>query len=203
MDRTVLWVARVAWLLLPVTVGAAASRAGSDTSTAVHTVAAIELWALWAVGLVAALVPTTASLTVLRLLAPAPGWSRRRPRRTRTWLASRGGDEAVVAVVFRPASVGSSQARPTATRPATRSARPPLVLGPLPAVALHGRRGRGPLRWPPAGLRACRDAHRRARAGRAPRRFTCCRAGSVFVPAVGPPTTRLADRAFRWIEVGR
>ena len=72
MDRTVLWVARVAWLLLPVTVGAAASRAGSDTSTAVHTVAAIELWALWAVGLVAALVPTTASLTVLRLLAPAP-----------------------------------------------------------------------------------------------------------------------------------
>ena len=36
MDRSAVWLARVAWLLLPVTVGAAVAQAGSGTSTAVH-----------------------------------------------------------------------------------------------------------------------------------------------------------------------
>jgi hypothetical protein len=76
----------VAWLLLPVTVGAAARPPGR-TSTAVHTVAAIELWALWAVDLVAALVPTTANLTVLRLLARSRAGAAVASSRTRTWLA--------------------------------------------------------------------------------------------------------------------
>ena len=177
MDRTVLWVARVAWLLLPVTVGAAASRAGSDTSTAIHIVAAVELWALWAAGLVAALVPTTASLTVLRLLAPAPvlvaavalvahpdldrrarrrGRCGRRGRRLPPWP--------------RPGllpGLGLRRRSPLPAPPARR-ARP---RSPPPAVAVHGRgdRRRAAAAGRPAvGSGRRRDAHRRPRAGRAP-----------------------------------
>jgi len=72
VGRTSLWVLRVLWLLLPLTAGVAMGDLLDGTSTAVGLVAAIGLWGLWAVGLVAGLVPTTVALTVLRLLAPAP-----------------------------------------------------------------------------------------------------------------------------------
>ena len=214
MDRTVLWVARVAWLLLPVTVGAAASRAGSDTSTAVHTVAAIELWALWAVGLVAALVPTTASLTVLRLLAPAPVLVAAVALLAHRDLVGVLGVVmgAVVAVtVFRP-GLGRVFCQGSAYGDEARyPLRPPgaLVLGPLPllwlfmAAAVAG----GPLllaarQWAPGVVVTLIAALALAVL---PRRFhLLSRRFLVFVPAglVVHDHLVLAETAlFRWIEV--
>ena len=72
MARTLVWVLRLLWLLLPLTTGLAAGELVDDASTPVRLVAAVGLWGLWLVGLVACLVPTTVALTVLRLLAPAP-----------------------------------------------------------------------------------------------------------------------------------
>lgn len=58
------------WIALAVTApGFGDALAGADRS--VQLVAAIGLWVTWAVGLLASLVPTTVSLTVLRLLVPA------------------------------------------------------------------------------------------------------------------------------------
>ena len=214
MDRTVLWVARAAWLLLPVTVGAAASRAGSDTSTAVHTVAAIELWALWVVGLVAALVPTTASLTVLRLLAPAPVLVAAVALVAHPDLVGVLGVVmgAVVAVaVFRP-GLGRAFCQGSAYGDEARyPLRPPgaLVLGPLPllwlfmAAAIAG----GPLllaarQWAPGVVMTLIAALALAVL---PRRFhLLSRRFLVFVPAglVVHDHLVLAETAlFRWIEV--
>ncbi len=72
MGRSLVWVLRLLWLILPLTVGIAAGELLDGSSTPVGLVAAIGLWGLWAVGLVACLVPTTVALTVARLLAPAP-----------------------------------------------------------------------------------------------------------------------------------
>jgi hypothetical protein len=214
MDRTVLWVARVAWLLLPVTVGAAVSRAGSDTSTAVHTVAAVELWALWAAGLVAALVPTTASLTVLRLLAPAPVLVAAVALVAHPHLIGVLGVVvgAVVAVaVFRP-DLGRAFCQGSAYGDEARyPLRPPgaLVLGPLPllwlfmAAAIAG----GPLllaarQWAPGVVVTLIAALALAVL---PRRFhLLSRRFLVFVPAglVVHDHLVLAETAlFRWIEV--
>ena len=65
------WLVRVAWLVLPLTVGPALTSALDDASTAVRVVGAALAWAAWAVVLVAVLVPRTTSLTVLRVGAPA------------------------------------------------------------------------------------------------------------------------------------
>ena len=67
-----MWAARAAWAALPVGVGPALGHALAGTSRAVQLTGSIGAWAAWGVGLVAALVPTTVSLTVWRLLAPAP-----------------------------------------------------------------------------------------------------------------------------------
>jgi hypothetical protein len=72
MARTLVRVLRLLWLLLPLTTGIAVGGLIDDASTPVRLVAAVGLWGLWLVGLVACLVPTTVALTVLRLLAPAP-----------------------------------------------------------------------------------------------------------------------------------
>jgi hypothetical protein len=71
MDRLGPWPARVAWVLLPVVAGAALADALDGRSTAVQWVASIGLWAVWAGVLVATLLPRTASLTALRIAAPA------------------------------------------------------------------------------------------------------------------------------------
>jgi hypothetical protein len=214
MDRTVLWVARVAWLLLPVTVGAAASRAGSDTSTAIHAVAAVELWALWAVGLVAVLVPTTASLTVLRLLAPAPVLVAAVALVAHPDLIGVFGlvvGAVVVVAVFRP-GLGRLFCQGSAYGDEARyPLRPPgaLVLGPLPllwlfmAAAVAG----GPLllaarQWAPGVVLTLIAALALAVL---PRRFhLLSRRFLVFVPAglVLHDHLVLAETAlFRWIEV--
>jgi len=214
MDRTVLWVARVAWLLLPATVGTAASRAASDTSTAVHTVAAVELWALWAAGLVAALVPTTAGLTVLRLLAPAPLLVAAVAFVAHPDLVGVLGvvvGALVVGAVFRPA-LGRTFCQGSAYGDEARfPLRPPgaLVLGPLPllwvfmAAAVAG----GPLllaarQWAPGVVVTLIGALALAVL---PRRFhLLSRRFLVFVPAglVVHDHLVLAETAlFRWVEV--
>jgi hypothetical protein len=214
MDRTTLWVARVAWLLLPVTVGIAATRAGSDTSTAIHTVAAVELWALWAVGLVAALVPTTASLTILRLLAPVPLLVAAVALVAHPDLVGVLGvvvGAVVVVAVFRP-GLGRIFCQGSAYGDEDRfPLRPPgaLVLGPLPvlwvfmAAAVAG----GPLllaarQWAPGIVVTLIAALTLAVL---PRRFhLLSRRFLVFVPAglVVHDHLVLAETAlFRWVEV--
>ena len=214
MDRTALWMARVAWLLLPVTVGAAASRAGSDTSTAIHAVAAVELWALWAVGLVAVLVPTTASLTVLRLLAPAPVLVAAVALVAHPDLIGVLGlvvGAVVVVAVFRP-GLGRLFCQGSAYGDEARyPLRPPgaLVLGPLPLLWLFmaATVAGGPLllaaqQWAPGVVLTLIAALALAVL---PRRFhLLSRRFLVFVPAglVVHDHLVLAETAlFRWIEV--
>ncbi len=73
------WAPALAWLSLPLTAGPAFARALDERSTAVTLTGAIGLWALWLVGLIAAFVPSTVSLTTIRILMPASviaaGWA--------------------------------------------------------------------------------------------------------------------------------
>jgi hypothetical protein len=64
------WATAVAWVVLPFLAGPSFGDALDPRSRAVQLVGTIGLWALWALGLVASLVPSTASLTVIRILAP-------------------------------------------------------------------------------------------------------------------------------------
>src|ERR671910_1895798 len=65
------WPARLTWLLLPLVSGPALGDALNGTSRPVQVVASVGLWVGWAAVLVATLVPTTVSLTALRVVAPA------------------------------------------------------------------------------------------------------------------------------------
>ncbi|HEX9969790.1 MAG TPA: hypothetical protein VGB03_06595 [Acidimicrobiales bacterium] len=62
---------RVAWAVLPFTVGSAAGDLLDGRSAAVRLAAAVVLWAGWATTLVAVLVPHPVSLTAVRVAAPA------------------------------------------------------------------------------------------------------------------------------------
>ena len=64
------WVLRVVWALLPLTAGPVLASGLDGRSGPVQLVAAIGLWAGWALGLLATLVPHPLGLTALRLLAP-------------------------------------------------------------------------------------------------------------------------------------
>jgi hypothetical protein len=68
----VTWLLRFVWVTLPLSVAPAIGHTLSTTSGPVRVVAAVGLWLAWFVGLVASFVPTTGSLTALRLLAPFP-----------------------------------------------------------------------------------------------------------------------------------
>jgi hypothetical protein len=59
------------WAALPFTVGPALADALEPSSTAVRAVASTVAWTIWAVVLVASLVPRTTSLTIVRIGAPA------------------------------------------------------------------------------------------------------------------------------------
>ncbi len=65
------WATAAIWLTLPFTAGTAFGDALDPRSRGVQVVATVALWVLWLAGLVAALVPSTVSLTVARTLAPA------------------------------------------------------------------------------------------------------------------------------------
>lgn len=61
----------MAWFLLPLVAGPGLSDAVDGRSGTVQLVAEAGLWGGWALGLLATLVPSTVSLTALRILAPA------------------------------------------------------------------------------------------------------------------------------------
>ncbi len=65
------WVFRVVWATLPLAAGPALADALDPRSQAVRTVASVALWLGWAAVLAASLVPSTVSLTIIRVLAPA------------------------------------------------------------------------------------------------------------------------------------
>jgi hypothetical protein len=66
-----LWCARLTWALLPVSAGIALTDALDGWDTGPARVAAVLLWAAWAVGLIALLAPRPWGLTALRVVAPA------------------------------------------------------------------------------------------------------------------------------------
>lgn len=68
----VLWTLRVTWAVLPVLAGTAFSSLAAERSTSVHAVVVIEMWVIWLIALVALLVPSTVSLTTVRVLVPLP-----------------------------------------------------------------------------------------------------------------------------------
>jgi hypothetical protein len=70
VTRPALLALRVLWLSLPVTAGPGLDDALAGASGPVQATAAVGLWAAWAGGLLALLVPRVASLTAIRLLAP-------------------------------------------------------------------------------------------------------------------------------------
>ena len=65
------WAFRALWVVLPVAAGPVLGAALDDRSGPLQLVASVALWLGWAAVLVASLVPSTVSLTVLRTLAPA------------------------------------------------------------------------------------------------------------------------------------
>jgi hypothetical protein len=73
------WATAIIWLTLPLLAGPSLAGALDPCSPAIQRTATIGLWSFWAVGLLASLVPSTVSLTVVRILAPASlaatGWA--------------------------------------------------------------------------------------------------------------------------------
>ena len=65
------WILRVWWAALPFTAGPAFADALHGAEAPVQTVASVGLWAGWAIGLAATVVPHPVALTALRVLAPA------------------------------------------------------------------------------------------------------------------------------------
>lgn len=65
------WLFTLLWAVLPLVAGPAFDRALHDEPAAFRTATSIALWAIWAVTLVAALVPRTLTLTAIRIVTPA------------------------------------------------------------------------------------------------------------------------------------
>lgn len=65
------WATAITWITLPLLAGPVFADALDPCSPGFQRTASIGLWALWGLGLVAALVPSTVSLTALRILTPA------------------------------------------------------------------------------------------------------------------------------------
>jgi hypothetical protein len=67
----VAWALRLPWVVLPVVAGPALADALDPRTTAVRTTASVGLWAIWALVVVAVLVPRPVGLTAYRVAAPA------------------------------------------------------------------------------------------------------------------------------------
>mgnify|MGYP006284124461 CR=1 FL=1 len=65
------WATAAIWLVTPFVAGPCLADALDPRSALFQHTATIGLWSFWALGLLAALVPSTVSLTVLRVIAPA------------------------------------------------------------------------------------------------------------------------------------
>ena len=70
MRTRAVWALRALWFLLPLTVGQAASDAVASADHAVPFVMTAGLWVLWALGMVATMVPIPVTLTTIRVMAP-------------------------------------------------------------------------------------------------------------------------------------
>jgi hypothetical protein len=68
--RAVVWVTRLAWLVVAVAGGSAVGRALSEHSRAVQLVGTMAAWVGWAIGAVALAVPSVVTLTVARAVLP-------------------------------------------------------------------------------------------------------------------------------------
>jgi hypothetical protein len=71
LRRAFPWILRGWWAVLPFTAGPAFASALRTADGPVRTLASVGLWAGWAVGLAATVVPHPVALTALRVLAPA------------------------------------------------------------------------------------------------------------------------------------
>jgi hypothetical protein len=71
MTRFVPWFLRAAWALLPFTAGPGLAAVLDGRDPTVRSAASVGLWAMWAIVLVATLVPHPIALTVVRVAAPA------------------------------------------------------------------------------------------------------------------------------------
>ncbi len=146
-DRVTLWVLRLLWVSLPYSAGALFVDALDGRSSGFGSTAAVGLWTLWAIGLVAVLVPHTTSLTFLRIVAPAS-------LAATMWAVTADSELAtellavvvtgVISVIVMSAPVGAAFVNGTAYGDECRlPLRPPgrLLLGPIPlawAVAVAG-----------------------------------------------------------------
>ena len=70
LARLGLWPARALWLLAPITMGPAMADAVADVGRRSALILEISLWIAWFAVLVATLVPSTLSLTAVRIAAP-------------------------------------------------------------------------------------------------------------------------------------
>lgn len=65
------WAPALIWLSLPLTAGTSFAHALDQRSAPVTLTAAIGLWSMWVIGLIAALAPSSVSLTTIRIVMPA------------------------------------------------------------------------------------------------------------------------------------
>jgi len=120
------------WVTLPLTAGSAAADALDGWSTAPQIVAAVLLWAAWAAGLLAVIVPRPIGLTVVRAVAPL--------------FATLAVVIAVAADVDTLGAVGAVVATLAAS---ALAARPALAFAALNSAS-YGDESRFPLHVPPA-----------------------------------------------------
>lgn len=71
VERLAPWVGRAAWALMPITAGGALGAAVHGWDGPVRAAATAGMWAVWALTLVATLVPHPVGITVWRVAAPA------------------------------------------------------------------------------------------------------------------------------------
>ena len=136
------WPVRVAWALLPVTVGPALGDALGEHSLAVARTGGVVAWIVWVAGLLAVAVPRTATLTALRVGAPTvlptAVWAALRHDRGAADVLGVGWAVLVVLVALA-ATTGDAFANGSAYGDERRMllrAPTPLVLGPIPLVWL-------------------------------------------------------------------
>jgi hypothetical protein len=188
------WPARITWALLPLVIGPSLGDALDPSSRAVALMGAVLAWGAWVGGLVAVALPSTASLTALRLLAPAAvataGWAATQGDPAAADVVAVAAAAVALVVAFSPftgeafvngSSYGDERRLPLRVPGA-------LLLGPVPlaaVVAVGGPVG-GPLllaarQWVVGGLVVALGLPAAVVAGRALHGLS--RRWVVFVPA--------------------
>jgi hypothetical protein len=129
-SRSLPWAVRAAWAALPFTVGPSVAAALHECAPATRDVGSAGAWGLWALALVATLVPHPIGLTALRVAAPGAVACAFAGRVT---VLSLGGATAAAALAFLPETglwFVNGPAYPNERRFPLR-APGPLLLGPL------------------------------------------------------------------------